>query len=150
MTRPLQPFQTLRPFVGSDARACATAPHPSAQSKRARGAMLLGLSAGILMTLFTAHTRAQSAYPPTEVSAETGQAAQGPSAQPRYSQRSLTSPEQSQSDRGQEYASLDDRIESVVRRTLANQQRADAAERERMNIARTNSANEYPVPLNLE
>jgi len=85
-----------------------------------------------------------------EVSAETGQAAQGPSVQPRFSQRTLTSPEQSQSDRGQEYASLDDRIESVVRRTLAAQQRAEAAERERMNMARESAANEYPVPLNLE
>jgi len=85
-----------------------------------------------------------------EVSAETGQAGQGPNVQPRYSQRTLTSPEQTQSDRGQEYASLDDRIESVVRRTLANQQRAEAAERERMNIERTNAANEYPVPLNQE
>jgi hypothetical protein len=85
-----------------------------------------------------------------EVSAETGQTAQGPNTQPRFAQRTLTSPEQSQSDRGQEYASLDDRIESVVRRTLAAQQRAEAAERERMNMARTDAANEYPVPLTLE
>ena len=102
------------------------------------------------MALFATQPRAQSAYPPMEVSAETSQTAQGPTTQPRFTQRSPTSPEQSQSDRGQEYASLDDRIESVVRRTLATQQRAEADERERMNVARTNSANEYPVPLNLE
>ena len=150
MTRPLEPLQTLRPFVGSDARARTTAPHPSSQSQRTRGAMVLGLSAGLLIALFTSQTQAQPAYPPMEVSTETGQAGQGPTAQPRYSQRSLTSPEQGQSDRGQEYASLDDRIESVVRRTLASQQRAEAAERERMNMARTDAANEYPVPLNLE
>ena len=150
MMRPLQPLQTVRPFLGSDALAPINASPPSAQSRRARTAMLLGLSAGLLMALFTPHARAQSAYPPMEVSAETGQAAQGPSVQPRFSQSTLTSPEQSQSDRGQEYASLDDRIESVVRRTLAAQQRAEAAERERMNMARENAANEYPVPLNLE
>ena len=150
MMRPLLPLQTVRPFLGSDALAPIKAPTPSAQSLRKRSAMLLGLSAGLLMALFTPHTRAQSAYPPMEVSAETGQAAQGQTAQPRFSQRTLTSPEQSQSDRGQEYASLDDRIESVVRRTLAAQQRAEAAERERMNMARENAANEYPVPLNLE
>ena len=150
MMRPLQPLQIVRPFLGSDARACTTAPHPSAHFRYARGTVVLGLAAGLLMALFTSQTRAQSAYPPMEVSAETGQAGQGPTAQPRYSQRTLPSPEQTQSDRGQEYASLDDRIESVVRRTLANQQRAEAAERERMNTARTNAANEYPVPLNLE
>ena len=150
MMRALEPLQTFRPFLGSDARLCTTAPPPSAHSQRTRGAILLSLSAGLLVALFTTQTRAQSAYPPTEVIAETGQAGQGPNTQPRYSQRNTTSPEQTQSDRGQEYASLDDRIESVVRRTLANQQRADAAERERMNNARTNSANEYPVPLNLE
>ena len=150
MMRALEPLQTFRPFLGSDARLCTTAPPPSAHSQRARGAILLSLSAGLLVALFTTQTRAQSAYPPMEVSAETGQAGQGPNTQPQYSQRNTTSPEQTQSDRGQEYASLDDRIESVVRRTLANQQRADAAERERMNNARTNSANEYPVPLNLE
>ena len=150
MMRALEPLQTFRPFLGSDARLCTTAPPPSAHSQRTRGAILLSLSAGLLVALFTTQTRAQSAYPPMEVSAETGQAGQGPNTQPRYSQRNTTSPEQTQSDRGQEYASLDDRIESVVRRTLANQQRAEAAERERMNNARTNSANEYPVPLNLE
>ena len=112
--------------------------------------MLLGLSAGLLTALFAPQPRAQSAYPPMEVSAENGQAAQGPTAQPRFSQRNLTSPEQSQSDRGQEYASLDDRIESVVRRTLATQQRAEAAERERMNVAHSNAADGYPVPLNQE
>ena len=150
MMRAFEPLQTFRPFLGSDARLCTTAPPPSAHSHRTRGAILMSLSAGLLVALFTTQTRAQSAYPPMEVSAETGQAGQGPNTQPRYSQRNTTSPEQTQSDRGQEYASLDDRIESVVRRTLANQQRADAAERERMNNARTNSANEYPVPLNLE
>jgi len=150
MMRSLQPLQTVRPFFGLDTLPPVTAPPPSAQSQRTRGAMLLGLSAGLLMALFTSQTQAQSAYPPMEVSAETAQAGQGPTAQPRYSQRSLTSPEQGQSDRGQEYASLDDRIESVVRRTLANQQRAEAAERERMNMARTNAANEYPIPLNQE
>ena len=148
--RPLQPFPTVRPFLGWGARECTTAPYPSAESRRARGAILLNLSAGLLVALFTTQTQAQSAYPRMEVSAETGQAGQGPNAQPRYSQRTLPSPEQTQSDRGQEYASLDDRIESVVRRTLANQQRAEAAERERMNIARTNAANEYPIPLNQE
>ena len=150
MMRPLQPLQTVRPFLGSDALAPINARPPSAQSRRARTAMLLGLSAGLLMALFTPHVRAQSAYPPMEVSAETSQTAQGPTTQPRFTLRSPTPPEQSQSDRGQEYASLDDRIESVVRRTLATQQRAEADERERMNVARTNSANEYPVPLNLE
>jgi hypothetical protein len=85
-----------------------------------------------------------------EASTEIAQAGQGPATQPRFTQRSLTSPEQSQSDRGQEYASLDERIESVVRRTLATQQRAEAAERERMNMANANRANEYPVPLNQE
>ena len=150
MMRALEPLQTFRPFLGSDARLCTTAPPPSAHSQRTRGAILLSLSAGLLVALFSPHTRAQSAYPPVEVSAETGQAAPGQTAQPRFSQRTLTSPEQSQSDRGQEYASLDDRIESVVRRTLAAQQRAEAAERERMNMARENAANEYPVPLNLE
>ena len=150
MMRPLQPLQTFRPFLGSDARLCTTAPPPSAHSQRTRGAILLSLSAGLLVALFTTQTRAQSAYPPMEVSAEGGQAGQGPNTQPQYSQRNPTSPEQTQSDRGQEYASLDSRIESVVRRTLANQQRAEAAERERMNTERTNSANEYPVPLNLE
>jgi len=151
MMRSLQPAQTIQSFLGSEpvARTPAT-PISSAQFRRARGAMLLGLSAGFLMVGFTTHAQAQSAYPTIEVSAETGQAAQGPAAQPRFSQRTLTSPEQSQSERGQEYASLDDRIESVVRRTLAAQQRADAAERERMNMARADAANEYPVPLNLE
>jgi hypothetical protein len=85
-----------------------------------------------------------------EASTDIAQAAQGPTTQPRFSPRTLTSPEQSQSDRGQEYASLDERIESVVRRTLASQQRAEAAERERMNMERANTANEYPVPLNQE
>jgi len=150
MMRPLEPLQTFRPFLASDARLCTTASHPSAQSQRTRGAILLSLSAGLLVALFTSQARAQSAYPPMEVSAETGQAGQGPTAQPRFSQRAMTLPEQGQSDRGQEYASLDDRIESVVRRTLASQQRAEAAERERMNMARTDAANEYPVPLNLE
>jgi len=150
MMRSLQPLRIERPFFGSDTLAPVTAPPPSAQPQRTRGAMLLGLSAGLLIALFTSQTRAQSAYPPMEVIAETGQAGQGPNTQPRYSQRNPTSPEQTQFDRGQEYASLDDRIESVVRRTLANQQRAEAAERERMNTARTNAANEYPVPLNQE
>jgi len=150
MTRPLQPAQTIRSFLGSDALECTIAPYPSAQSRRTRGAMVLGLSAGLLMALFTSQTNGQPAYPPMEVSSETSQIAQGPTTQPRFSPRSQTSPELSQSDRGQEYASLDDRIESVVRRTLASQQRAEAAERERMNTARTNAANEYPVPLNLE
>jgi hypothetical protein len=145
MMRPLLPLQTFRPFLGSDALAPIKAPTPSPQSRRTRSAMLLGLSAGLLMALFSPHTRAQSAYPPMEVSAETGQAAQGQTAQPRFSQRTLTSPEQ-----GQEYASLDDRIESVVRRTLAAQQRAEAAERERMNMARADAANGYPIPLNQE
>jgi len=150
MTRPLQPAQTIRSFLGSDARAYTTAPHPSAQFQRARGAKFLGLSAALLMALFTTQTRAQSTYPPMEASTDIAQAAQGPTTQPRFSPRTLTSPEQSQSDRGQEYASLDERIESVVRRTLASQQRAEAAERERMNMERANTANEYPVPLNQE
>ena len=150
MMRPLELLQTFRPSLGSNARLFTTTPHPSAQSQRTRGAMFLSLSAGLLVALFTSQARAQSAYPPMEVSAETGQAGQGPTAQPRFSQRAMTSPEQGQSDRGQEYASLDDRIESVVRRTLATQQRAEAAERERMNMERANTANEYPVPLNLE
>ena len=149
MMRPLQPLQTVRPFLGSDALSPIKV-RPLAQSRRARTAMLLGLSAGLLTALFTPHARAQSAYPPMEVSAETGQAAQGPNAQPRFSQRTLTSPEQSQPDRGQEYASLDNRIESVVLRTLAAQQRAEAAERERMNMASTDAANGYPIPLNQE
>ena len=150
MMRPLLPLQTVRPFLGADALAPIKAPTHSAQSRRTRSAMILGFSAGLLMALFTHQARAQSASPPMEVSAETGQAAQGQTAQPRFSQRNLTSPEQSQSDRGQEYASLDDRIESIVRHTLAAQQRAEAAQRERMNMAREETANQYPIPLNQE
>ena len=150
MTRPFQPAQTLPPFLASDALVFKTAIHVSVQDRHARSLLFIGLTAGLLMALFTTQPRAQSAYSPMEVSAETGQAAQGPSAQPRFSQRTPTSPEQSRSDQSQEYASLDDRIEAVVRRTLATQKQTEAAERERMNMALENKAHEYPVPLNLE
>lgn len=130
-----------------------TAPHagalPSARAVNppcARGA-LLSLVAGGLIAVCTPHTSAQSAYPPVDTSAGASQsgASQPSASQPAASQRNMSS-----MDRGQEYASLDARIESVVRRTLEAQQRAEAAERERLNMERASSANDLPVPLNLE
>ena len=53
-------------------------------------------------------------------------------------------------ERNQESASLDERIESVVRRTLDAQQRAEAAARERVNMERSKAGTDLPVPLNLE
>ena len=108
---------------------------------------LLSLAAGGLIAVFTSHASAQSAYPPMETSQGVSQAgASQPSAsQPNATQRNMSSME-----RSQEYASLDERIESVVRRTLEAQQRAEAAERQRINMERARAANDYPVPLNLE
>jgi hypothetical protein len=72
-------------------------------------------------------------------------ASQPSASQPNATQRNLSSME-----RNQEYASLEERIESVVRRTLDAQQRAEAAARERINMEHSMAANDFPVPLNLE
>ena len=107
---------------------------------------LLSLLAGGLIALFTSHARAQSAYPPMETSQGISQAgASQPSASQPNTTRNMSSME-----RNQESASLDERIESVVRRTLDAQQRAEAAARERVNMERSKAGTDLPVPLNLE
>ena len=103
---------------------------------------LLSLAAGGLIAVFTSHASAQSAYPPMETSQGVGQAS---ASQPNTTQRNMSSVE-----RNQESASLDERIESVVRRTLDAQQRAEAAARERVNMERSKAGTDLPVPLNLE
>jgi len=111
------------------------------KTHHARGT-LLSLAAGGLIALFTSHASAQSAYPPMETSQGVGQAS---ASQPNTTQRNMSSVE-----RNQESASLDERIESVVRRTLDAQQRAEAAARERVNMERSKAGTDLPVPLNLE
>ena len=113
---------------------------------------LLSLAAGGLIAVFTSHASAQSAYPPMETSQGVSQAgaSQPNASQPNASQPNATQRNMSSMERNQEYASLDERIESVVRRTLEAQQVAEAAERERINMERARAANDYPVPLNLE
>ena len=86
---------------------------------------LLSLAAGGLIAVFTSHASAQSAYPPMETSQGVSQAgaSQPNASQPNASQPSAPQPNATQRnmssmERNQEYASLDERIESVVRRTL--------------------------------
>lgn len=112
-----------------------------ARSHHPRGT-LLSLAAGGLIAAFTSLASAQSAYPPMETSQGVGQAG---ASQPNATQRNMSSME-----RSQEYASLDERIESVVRRTLDAQQRAESAERERLNMEREKAADRYPSSLSVE
>jgi len=121
------------------------------RTHHARGT-LLSLAAGSLIALCTSHVNAQSAYPPMETSQGVSQAgaSQPNASQPSASQPNATQRNMSSMERSQEYASLDERIESVVRRTLDAQRRAEATERARMNMERSRTASDYPVPLNLE
>ena len=121
------------------------------RTHHARGT-LLSLAAGGLIAVLTSHASAQSAYPPMETSQGVSQAgaSQPNASQPSASQPNATQRNLSSMERNQEYASLDERIESVVRRTLDAQQRAEAAARERMTMERSMAANDFPVPLNLE